>query len=195
MMPLATVRKLFNDSLLPHAACRLKDCEHCSKGKYRRRFKGSLIRTIKGGSINCVTNGEIKCISNDGHIYFAMIVEEFSRLAYACQIWSKSEASMAVLRYVKRIQKQSGYTVTSIHSNNRTECSRAFTVLTDDEDICTRRTMDTPVYNVIAEMIDQTIMNDVRSCLEQSNLPERFWHYALRHILAAQNTAPHPTTD
>lgn len=38
------------------------------------------------------------------------------------------------------------------------------------------------------------IMNDVRYCFTQAKITERFWNYAIRHIVDARNTVPHYAT-
>lgn len=37
-------------------------------------------------------------------------------------------------------------------------------------------------------------MNAVSLCFSHPNLPERFWHNALRNVVATRNTVPHTTT-
>ena len=156
-MPLVTVRKQLNDGLLPHAKCRKSYCEPCAKGKYRRRFRGSLTSTVRIGRLHCYTKGQVNFISDDGHKYLQTIVKEHLRLVSGCPMRSKSEASEIVLRFVKRFEKQSGYKVPAIRTDNGTEFSRAFTSLTDDGVICTTNTADISESNGLAEQTHQKL--------------------------------------
>lgn len=71
------------------------------------------------------------------------------------------------------------------------EFSSALILLNNDDVDCTKSTVDTPETDGLAERTHQTIMNDVSSCLVQENISERYYHYALCHVVATRNTAPH----
>lgn len=142
-MTLKTVRKSLKDGLLPHAECLLKDCEPCTRGKYRRRFTGSLTSSPKICLLHFYAKGPVICISVDGHKYFLTIIEEYFRFVYACPIRSKVEFSKILLRYVKSLEKQSGHTENTVHADNGTEFSHAFSVLSDDGVECTTITVHT----------------------------------------------------
>lgn len=86
----------------------------------------------------------------------------------------KSKASKTVLRYVKRFEKKSGYTVKRIHSDNGAKYSHSFTSRTEDGINGSITTPDTPKSNALAERTHQTVMNDVRCCLTQAHLAECF---------------------
>lgn len=107
---------------------------------------------------------------------------------------SKCEVSDIVLHYVMCFEKQSRYTVSAIHTDNGTEFSCVVTSLTEDGVIYTTSTVDTPESNELAEQPHQTIMNGIMFYLAHSNLPKRFWNYALRHVGVSRNTVPHSTT-
>lgn len=193
-MSLPYLRKSLKEGNLPYAECRLTDCKHCGKIKFRRRFTGSLTSATSIGRIHCDTKEMVNCIFDDGHKYFITIIEEFTRFVYACPVQSKAEASEILLRFVKRFEKQSVLTFKAVHTDNGTEFSRAITALTDNGLVVTTSTVDTPESRGLAERTHQTIVGDVRTCLDNVNLLERYWHYALRHAVNSGSAVPSSTT-
>lgn len=77
---------------------------------------------------------------------------------------TNADASGVLLQYVKRFEKQSGHTVTTIHTDSGTEFSRATKTLTDKEAAFTTSTVVNPQSNGLAVRTHLTILNDFRAC-------------------------------
>lgn len=193
-LPLQAVKGYLSKGLLPHVAQSNVDCEPCVHGKERRRFRGSLTSAARVGRLHCDTKGKVDTQSDEGHGYFLTVVDEFSRFTHVCPLRSKSEASDSLLSFIRRFEKQTGHTVTGVHTDGGTEFRRALDQLdTDGVDVSTT-TPYTPESNGLAERTHAVITSLARACIKQSKLPMGLWHHAVRHVTDARNAVKHSTT-
>lgn len=125
---LRSVKGYIAKSLLSRVVPTGKECEPCSKGKYRHRFGGLLTTATKPGRLHCDTKGQVTVTLEDGQKYFLTVFEEYSSFTYVCSIRSKSEASevllalSSVLRSSRATQSQL-YTCTGVPSSGVHEIS------------------------------------------------------------------------
>lgn len=193
-LPKADVSSHINNKSLPHGSCTSVDCEPCAKGKFRRSFPGSLTKARRIGRLHVDTKGKVNVESADGHRYFLTVVEEYSRFTKAFPLRSKSEASDTLLRYIKRFEKQSGYTIAAVHADGGSEFTRAFEALDRDGVETSTTTTYTPESNGLAERTHGIILSMARTVLSQAAFPEKFWHYAVRHVTECRNHVRHSVT-
>lgn len=97
------------------------DCQVCLNGKFGRRFDGSLTKSTRSGALHVDTRGTMEVDSVHGHKYFLTIVEQQSRYVAVRSIKSKAQAADDVWRFLKYLEKRSGYTVRTLHNDAGTE--------------------------------------------------------------------------
>ena len=190
----SSIRRLVNSTTLPHVTCKKRDCEECTKGKFRRSFRGSISDATTIGTLHVDTKGAHETDSAHGHKYFVTITEEHSRFVAVRPIKSKSDAAPAVKRFVRYFEKQTGQVVKKIHTDGGTEFRRALLYLEDSGVQVSITTPYTPESNGLVERAHQTIVANARTCLQQAKLPEMYWDYAVRHVVDCRNAIPNDRT-
>lgn len=194
-LPVKAVKHHVLHGLLPHVTCKYPDCKVCLKGKFRRRFDGSITNSTTIGTLHVDTKGKVEIPSIQGHKYFVTIVEEFSRFVCVCPIRCKADAADKVLRFIKYFEKQSGHTVRRIHADGGTEFTKAIDHLRDDGLNISITAPYTPESNGLAERTHQTVLSLARTCLQESKIPEKYWSYAVRHVVDCRNFVRHQGAD
>ena len=121
-------------------------------------------------------------------------MDEFSRFTYVEPTTTKGEASQAVLRFVKRFERQTGHTVRSLHTDGGKEFHLAREKLREEGVYTTKTTAYTPQSNGLPERSHGIILTIARAALLQANLPFSYWDYAVQHVAKGKNFVIHSTT-
>lgn len=102
-------QKQLKVGLFPSAKCTQTNCTVCTRTKYNRRSNGTPTGETKAGRLHVDTGGHLEEQSTEGHRYFLTVVEAYSRYIFASSIRTKTEASDALLHFIKYFEKQYGH--------------------------------------------------------------------------------------
>lgn len=113
--------------------------------------------------------------------YILTFTDDYSRKVTVYCLRSKDEVVEYVRKYIARIERETDRKVKRFRSDNGLEyCNKALKQLFDETGIKHERTnIDTPQMNGIAERINRTLLDLVRTMLKNAELPERFWAEAV----------------
>lgn len=126
------VKSQIRDGLLPHVRCPKTACKTCITGKFRQSVDGLLTKSIKIGTLHMGTNGSLDVESVHSHIYFAPTIEKCSRFDTVPPIKLKSNTAGVVLRIINYFEKKSGHLIQKVHTDEKTEFSRALVCFEND---------------------------------------------------------------
>ena len=119
--------------------------------------------------------------------YIATFIDEKSRHAFAVPLQKKSDAKHAFHKYRIYFEKHFGKSIKCLVSDNGGEYI-AMQEYLEEHGIRAERTAPyTPEQNGIAERMNRTLMEMVRTLLKQSGLDERFWVEALMFAVDVRN--------
>ncbi|KMQ89262.1 retrovirus-related pol polyprotein from transposon tnt 1-94 [Lasius niger] len=144
------------------------DCNACNIGKSTK----SACKKIKGKQSNDVCElihsdlcGPMPVKSLSGNRYFITFVDDFSRKTTVTCIKSKEEVPNCVKRYIARVEREKGKKVKRFRTDNGLEyCNKELTDFFKETCIKHERSnVETPQMNGIAERINRTLMDLVRS--------------------------------
>lgn len=121
-------------------------------------------------------------------------MEEARRYTYVFPIVRKAETSELLLRFVTSFEKQPGYCVTAIKSNNRTALRHALDELDRKGVDVSKTTVYNPESNRSSVSTHGVIMSLSRTYIQEYGLQESYWNHAVRHVTDCRNVLPHSTT-
>ena len=194
LLTLDATKRHLRDGILPKPVTATTGCNVCVKSKFRKRYAGSLTNANTLGHLHADIKGKIEVPSTTGQNYFLTIVDGFSRFTYVEPTTTKGEASQAVLRFVKRFERQTGHTVRSLHTDGGKEFHLAREKLREECVYTTKTTAYTLQSNGLAERSHGIILTIARAALLQANLPFSYWDYAVQHVAKGKNFVIHSTT-
>lgn len=172
-----------------------KFCEDCVMGKTQRVSFGSAQHVTKDkldyvysdlwGSPN-VPYSLSKCQ------YFISFTDDFSRKVWIYFLRFKSEAFRNFKEWKQMVETQSERKVKKLRTDNGLEfCNREFDSYCKQEGIVRHRTCTyTPQQNGVAERLNRSIMNKVRSMLSESGLGQKIWAEAAATAVYLINRSP-----
>ena len=170
-------------------------CESCVKGKsHRLPFKHSH-RKRSDHPLELIHSdvcGKIGTRSLSGGEYFVTFVDDHTRHVWVYILKHKSEVLQRFQEWKALVEKSSGRQVKILRSDNGGEyTSREFTSYLTKEGIKHELTTPhTPQQNGIAERLNRTLIEGVRTMLADSKLPHQFWAEALSTIVYLRNRSP-----
>ena len=123
--------------------------------------------------------------SMGGAKYFVTFIDDFSRKVWAYPIKLKSDVLAVFQRWLALVENQSGYRLKCLRTDNGGEyVSCAFEQLCDERGIKHQLTAPyTPPQIGLAERMNRTIQERVRSMLSHAGLPQHFWPEAISTTL------------
>ena len=166
-------------------------CESCAKGKsHRLAFKHS-IKTRANHPLELVHSdvcGKIGTRSLGGGEYFVTFIDDHTRHAWVYILKHKDEVFARFQEWKAQVERSTGRQVKTLRSDNGGEyTSREFTSYLANEGIKHERTTPhTPQQNGIAERLNRTLIEGVRTMLADSKLPHRFWAEALSTMVYSE---------
>ncbi|GKC53169.1 retrotransposon protein, putative, ty1-copia subclass [Tanacetum coccineum] len=112
-----------------------------------------------------------------GKKYFLSIVDDYSRRVWVYILGFKHEAFRKFKEWKQLVENQTGRTVMKLRTDNGLEfCNREFKHPCIESGIARHLTVaGTPQQNGVAECMNRTLMDKVRSLLIQFGLPKTFW--------------------
>lgn len=106
-LTLSQIKRHNRETILPKLVPQTKGFVVCTKSKLRKRYQVVLTKSKPLSHLHAETKGKIRKAPENGHKYFATIVYECSRYVHTVPVRMKSEASDALLSFVKKFEKQS----------------------------------------------------------------------------------------
>ena len=173
----------------------IKFCEDCVVGKTHRtsfgtaqhvtREKLDYVHSDLWGSPN-VPYSLSKCQ------YFISFTDDWSRKVWIYFLKTKDEAFTSFTEWKKMVETQSERKLKRLRTDNGLEfCNQKFDGFCKKEGIVRHRTCTyTPQQNGVAERLNRTIMNKVRSMLSESGLDKKFWAEAASTSVYLINRSP-----
>jgi Reverse transcriptase (RNA-dependent DNA polymerase)/Integrase core domain len=186
-------------------------CSACIKGKARRTKIGrqAKIELRAVAVLDClhldlvgpitvyIGRGKNRLPSMGGNIYSLTIVDEFSRAVLVETMPLKTAAIITdkIIVIIKRLQTTLGRKVKRVHTDGGGEFINDLLkeFLNSNGTRLTYTTADTPAHNGIAERMNQTQFNLVRSMLAHASAPPQLWGEALLWAATVYNNTPQAT--
>lgn len=159
-------------------------CDACNISKSTK----TACKRIKGRQSNNVCElihsdlcGPMPVKSLNGNRYFITFIDDFSRKTTIMCIKSKDEVTDCVKKYIARVEREKGEKVKRFRTDNGLEyCNKVLTDFFKNTGIKHEKSnVETPQMNGIAERINRTLMDLVRSMLKSAKLPQKFWAEAV----------------
>jgi Reverse transcriptase (RNA-dependent DNA polymerase)/gag-polypeptide of LTR copia-type/GAG-pre-integrase domain/Integrase core domain len=171
---------------------RNSSCKECSFGKQTRGpFKGHLNKARKVGDvIHSDVLGPVQS-SLGGYKYFVSFIDEWTRYVTLYPMKHKSEVLDCFKNFHIHFENQNDVKIKTLHSDNGGEYAPVSKYLQEVGITSTRSAPYTPEANGIAERMNRTLIEMVRTTLAQSGLPIRFWIESLRNAVRIRNSIPH----
>lgn len=124
--------------------------------------------------------------------YILTFIDDHSRMVFIYVLCAKSEVKSCMVDFLNMVNLQCGSKVKKVRSDNGTEyCNKDIKDLFSQGGIKHHLTAPyTPQQNDVAERYNRTIMEKVRSMLEDSQLDERMWAEAANTAVYLINRSP-----
>lgn len=187
------ILKMTKMGILPVALPKNSGCDPCSKGKFRRFFRGSLTKASTPGWIHVDVVGRVKP-SREGYLYFMTSVDEKSRYVWTTPLQRKGDASKELIRFMNMFERQTGEKIKGLHTDGGSEFFKAKKEFEDAGVIVTTSTPYTAASNGLVERSQGVLLSLLRTCMEQAKLPIHYWQDGLQHVTQAKNIMIHGVT-
>ena len=170
-------------------------CETCIEGKYKKSTfptSGSSRATQPLGLVHSDLCGKINARSFGGAEYFLTFIDDCTHYTWVYMLKHKNKVFDCFLCWKALVEKSSGRKLKTIRTDNGGEyTSTAFEEYLTSEGIRHERTIPrTPEQNGIAERMNRTLVETVRSMLFGASLPHAFWAEALSTAVYLRNRSP-----
>ena len=170
-------------------------CESCVEGKsHRLPFQQSTGKRMDSPLelIHSDVCGKIGTKSLGGGEYFVTFIDDHTRHVWVYILKYKNEVFKRFQEWKALVEKSSGRHIKALRSDNGGEyTSSDFDSYLTKEGIKHERTTPyTPEQNGVAERLNRTLIEGVRTILVDSKLPHRFWAEALSTIVYLRNRSP-----
>ncbi|KAG8949046.1 hypothetical protein FRC04_009120 [Tulasnella sp. 424] len=173
----------------------IKDiCEHCIAGKQHRdpfpklsenRATEILVR------IHTDVHGPLKRATSAAE-YWITLVDDASRKKEVVPMTRKSDSAEIIENYIKKIQRQTGKKVKMVRDDKGGEyMSKKLQRFFEEEGIIREQTVRaTPSQNGVAERLNRTLAEGIVAMLNQANLPQNFWAFAVVYLAKILDVTP-----
>ena len=184
--------------LLNNLGVRVKDdasvCKVCLLAKMTRtpHMPKNIKSTQPLDRIYTDLSGIIRTPSVQNFRYFLTFIDDYSRYTTVYLLKTKEEVYDKFMEFKAMAENQFGRKIKQLRSDNGTEyTNNRFRQAIKDSGIDHQFTeVETPQQNGVAERMNRTIGNGVRSVLIDSKMSPRFWPYAVRYIVQVRNASP-----
>ena len=191
----AIARKL-SLGIIPHTV----DCTACEIGKSKRK---PFNRTSERAS-RCLQRlhtdvcGPVRVKGRKGEVYFLSITDDHSRYVFTAPMAQKDSVTVGnIIRdwilWAENQQSDNGHRVQSLRSDNGGEFVNDYLTpwLTSRGIEQELTTAHTPQLNGVAERLNLTLMDKVRTILTHCGAPEYFWTDCLQAVVYTHNRTTH----
>ena len=170
-------------------------CEPCTRGKsHRLPFKRKSERRTRHPLelVHTDVCGKIGTKSLSGGEYFVSFIDDYTCHSWIFVLKRKSDVYSCFQKWKAQVEKSTGKRIKALLSDNGGEyTSKEFTRYLAEERIRHELTTPhTPEQNGVAERLNRTLMEGVRTMLVDSKLPRRFWAEALSTMVYIRNRSP-----
>ena len=143
--------------------------------------------------------GPLNVQARGGYEYFVIFIDDFSRYRYVYLIQRKSETFGKFKEFVTEAKKQLGKSPNTLRSDRGGEyLDTEFKDFLLENGILSHLTAPSTLeQNGVAERMNRTVLDMVRSMITYSSLPLSFWGYTLQtvvHILNVVSSKSIPKT-
>ena len=176
------------------------NCEGCILGKHNRSpfpKKSASSTTQPLDLIHSDVCGPMSVESIGGSRYFITFIDDNSRFVVTYSMKHKNEALDKFKEFVEMAETKFERRMKKVRTDNGGEyVSNAFNNYLKERGTQDQRTVPyTPEQNAVAERMNRTLLEKVRSMLHHSKLPLRFWAEALATATHLRNCSPTSTLD
>ena len=170
-------------------------CETCIKGKHKKSAFPSGGSSRAKQPLDLVHSdlcGKINARSLGGAEYFLTFIDDCTHFTWVYMLKQKNEVFDCFLRWKALIEKSSGRKLKTIRTDNGGQyTSTAFEEYLTSEGIRHERTIPrTPEQNGVAERMNRTLVEMVRSMLAGTRLSHGFWAETLSTAVYLRNRSP-----
>ncbi|KAH9697287.1 hypothetical protein KPL71_023550 [Citrus sinensis] len=174
-------------------------CEDCVLGKATRNSFGKSVHSTKGilEYIHSDLWGPAQTMSLGGNTYFLSLIDDYSRRVWVYVLKHKDQVFGKFREWKSLVENQTGLKVKKLRTDNGLEfCNQEFDSYCADHGIARHRTVRlTPQQNGLAERMNRTLMDRVRSMMIQSQLPKGLWAETLLTASYLVNLSPSAALD
>ena len=196
--------KLATDNLVDgldyNVSDKLEFCEACVDGKHHRtKFPtggGNRSDTLLG-LVHSDVCGKMDTESLSGAQYFLTFIDDKSRYTWVYILKRKDEVFSRFCEWKAMVEKSTGEKVMVLRTDNGGEyTSTEFITYLKNEGIRHELTVPkTPEQNGVAERMNRTVVETVRSMLSEAKLPHKFWAEAVSTAVYLRNRSPTNAVD
>ena len=193
-----SLRKLIKDELVTGIQCNVTDkpffCVNCCDGKnHKLPFPNSVKKNLQPFElIHSDLCGSIKPMSLGGGNYFMSLIDDATRYCWIYILKNKSDVFSTFKNWKVMVEKQYNKQVKILRTDNGGEyCSKDIELFLQKEGIIHQKTIPkNPQQNGVAERLNRTLLESVRSMLSDSNLCKSFWAEAVTTAAYVRNRCP-----
>jgi Reverse transcriptase (RNA-dependent DNA polymerase)/gag-polypeptide of LTR copia-type/Pol polyprotein, beta-barrel domain/GAG-pre-integrase domain/Integrase core domain/Domain of unknown function (DUF4219)/Zinc knuckle len=175
-------------------------CEGCLYGKQHRE---SFQKGMSGRAselleiVHSDVVGPMEVVSHGGFKYFVTFTDDKSRILFTMPMATKDRVFSIFKIYLKHMERKTEKKLKILRSDNGGEyMSGEFLAYLDDLGIDHQWTARyTPEQNGVAERVNRTIVEGIRTMLRDSGLDKRWWGEALLHMMYLKNRMPTKALD
>ena len=169
-------------------------CEPCVSGKHHRsHFPTSITRSDELlGLVHSDVCGKMNAQSLSGAEYFVAFIDDKTRYVWTYVLKRKDQVFDCFLQWKAEVEKSTGAKLKVLRTDNGGEfTSTEFQKYLKSEGVRHELTVPkTPEQNGVAERMNRTLIETVRSMLADSQLPQKFWAEALSTAVYLRNRSP-----
>ncbi|KAH9703748.1 Integrase catalytic domain-containing protein [Citrus sinensis] len=173
--------------------------EDCVLGKATRNSFGKSVHSTKGilEYIHSDLWGPAQTISLSGNTYFLSLIDDYSRRVWVYVLKHKDQVFGKFREWKSLVENQTGLKVKKLRTDNGLEfCNQEFDSYCAYHGIARHRTVRlTPQQNGLAERMNRTLMDKVRSMMIQSQLLKGLWAETLLTASYLVNLSPSAALD
>ena len=174
-------------------------CEACVQGKQKRASFQST-GSKSGTPLELVHSdvcGKMNAPSLGGREYFLTFIDDYIHYTWVHVLKQKSEVFDKFQKWKALVQNESGHKLKVLRTDQSGECtSREFETVLQSAGVRHEMTEPkTPEQNGVAERMNRTLVESVRSVLSGANLPHKFWAKAVATVVYLRNRSPTKTID
>ena len=170
-------------------------CEPCLSGKQTRSIIPKDTTSRATAVLGCVFTdvcGKLPTRSHDSFEYFVTFIDDKSRKVSVQGLKHKSDVMRHLQDFISRSETETGHVLKILRSDGGGEYTGSALVQWLNTKGVQREltTPDTPQQNGVAERMNRTLLDKVRSMLTDAELPETYWYDALLYATHLHNVSP-----